>query len=145
MVNAMPSEKLQAMTSITTQQDCPEYKEAVFEYTIQIDEENLFTNNYSFDGTLFNADGSQAGFISTGCYVSFFLTDQYGDAAGPCVNEIILSSGNRLVAVVTTAGTAVFGFASPGSSMTITGGDVCALGAIGRIELFSDKLLIYFE
>ena len=141
VVNALPEEKLQALTPISGK-SCPKFT-GTFEYFIQIDQEDLFTNNYSFDGTLFHAsDGAFAGFVSTGCQVSHFLTNLYGEPAGPCVTEIALVENDDLLAVVTASGTSIFGFKNLGSTLTVTGGDVCTLGKVGNVVLVFDTLTL---
>jgi len=139
-VDAIPQQQLQPLGQIGTK-DCPSFK-GTFTFTIKIEQEDIFTNNYSFDGTLFHLDGVQAGQISTGCQVSHFLSDITGEPSGPCVTEIVLIENNELLAVITGSGTSIFGFRDPGSMLTVTGGDACALGTIGSIDLISDKVVL---
>ena len=142
--DAIPNKKLSTMKEVG-KKDCPLFSGVKVAYTVVRDAESINLNTYIFDGTLFHTDGAFAGFVSIGCQRSPYLSNIYLLGAGVCTFEVQLIENNDFLAIVTAAGTTIFGFANPGSSVAITGGEVCALGALGHIDMVSDSLTIYFE
>merc|ERR1719464_1502133 len=142
--NSVPNKKLSEMEKLIGPKSCPDYSKTV-QYTITRDAESINRNTYIFDGTLFHDNGNNAGFLAIGCQKSPFLSDIYLLGSGVCTIEVLLVDRGVYNGVVVGAGTTVFGFANEGSTVTITGGDGCALGARGHIDLFSDQIVIAFE
>ena len=143
-VDAYPKEKLSAMDAIKSK-DFPNFK-GKFKYTLLALSEDKNKNNYSFDGQLVHTSKPTipAGSISVGCQRSGFLSGIFALDVGQCVMEIVLVENNELLGVVTASGTSLFSMNS-GSTLTITGGDACTLGATGRVDYFENTLELIFE
>jgi len=142
--DAIPNTKLGTMSSIRSK-DCPKFSGITLDFMVVRDAESINKNTYIFDGTLFFDDGAYAGQVSIGCQRSPFLSDTVMLGAGIYNFEVVLIENDEFLAVVVAEGTTIFGFANSGSTVTITGGTDCALGAIGHIDMVSEKITLALE